>query len=174
MNVIEHIPKKEKQIIIATFLFGLFTGFFLFVTVFAPTYNEGILPAPPKNQSNDITVTGVQYGPCLNSGMTCPSFELNADGVLRSIGATPLSETEEVEVTELPRALIGDIRQKLQTLDWPSVTEPRFASDCGTTEINEYRYVVTMGEVTYIVDTCATEFPFEGELNQTFLTFFVE
>lgn len=174
MNVIEQIPKKDKQLIIATFLFGIFTGFFLYVTVFAPAYNDGLLPDMPRNQSNVITITGVQYGPCLDSGMTCPSFELDTDGVLRSIGPTPLSEPEVVEETQLPRALVGDVRQKLQEVDWALVTEPRFGGDCGMTELNEYRYVVTMGEVTYIIDTCATEFPFESDLNQTFLTFFVE
>lgn len=174
MGVWNTLSKRDKQLIISTFLFGIFTGFFLYVTVYAPNYGDGLLPKLPVNQAGVISVTGVMYGACLETGLTCPSFELGRDGVLRSIGATPLTEPEVVEVIELPRALMNDIRRQLQSTDWATYTEPRFGANCGAVQSDEYRYVVTLGEATYIVDTCATEFPLESELNQTLQTFFVK
>ncbi len=171
----ELATKPQKQLIVATFLFGFFTGAYLYVTVFAPAYSDGIVPdLRSSSKDNDFNIQATQYGACLQSGLTCPTYELDARGMLRALPGVPLDEEDilvEIELTSADMRLVKNAVREA-TLEAYAATSDR--EDCAQVESNEYRYMITNGADTYTLDTCRTDFDKTSELQEVLEALFEE
>lgn len=74
------MEKKDLLPFLATFLFGVFTGGYLYYVGWSPQMNE--LDTPPTTSrdtvaGDELEIVGEQYGACASSSAGCPQFRLN-------------------------------------------------------------------------------------------------
>lgn len=164
-SLFEFVTKEQKWLIASTFVIGAIAGAYLYLTVFATQFQDGILPDLPETVSaGDVSVRGGQYGGCINSGLTCPSFEIDADGVLSSSPSAPLTDDPVVIKVDLDRETLALLRELITTAPLAEYAELSSRADCQAAANDEYRYVLFVGENSYIVDTCRTNFSADSDL----------
>lgn len=171
--MLKGVTKEQKLLLLSTFVVGLVCGAYLYLTVYAPKFKEGFFPDLPVTvRDGDVSIRAAQYGDCISSGLTCPSYELDVEGTLFTTPPTP--PQNEAVIYELP--------QKTDTLDalYAAITAapiseysvPSANETCTHTEGDNYRYVLFLGKENFILDTCRTNFPKESELAAALLSFF--
>ena len=149
------VQKKDIGLIFMTFLIGIAAGWYLYISAFAPQFNEYL--GESEAVYEDLVVVGEQYG-----GMrlgTAPSFQLLKDG---SFSYLPFSETGEsakpIQGT-LPRTLLNEIKMELTARNLADlsaiVTDPACAS---AYDGIDYVYEITLQSEVYTLDTCSTAF----------------
>lgn len=74
------MEKKDLLTFLATFLFGVFTGGYLYYIGWAPQMNDLTTPRPDSNGAlvgDELEIVGEQYGACSSSPTGCPQFRIS-------------------------------------------------------------------------------------------------
>lgn len=74
------MEKKDLLTFLATFLFGVFTGGYLYYVGWSPQMNELDTPLTTSRDAvagDELEIVGEQYGACASSSAGCPQFRLN-------------------------------------------------------------------------------------------------
>lgn len=169
----KNVTREQKLLLLSTFVVGAVSGAYLYLTVYAPAYREGFFPDLPDTLSeDDVSVRAVQYGDCISSGFTCPSYELAVDGWLFTSPPTDLQAEAVVHETRLgnqTRSVLYNAITKAPLVEYGMESS---SANCTSEKGNHYRYVIFRGEENFIIDTCRTNFPAESDLATVLKTFF--
>ncbi len=148
----------------STFLMGMFTGAYLYVSVFAPNYESDI--ASSEALDNDtIAIEGQMYGGCLRSGK-CASFKLLENGTYSYL----VSPDTEVQKGHLPKDATDAIFDVVGTNAFFNDTDEVSQDLCSSyVDGTDFKYEVTLDEDAYTLDTCTTAFAYDEDLQSAFL-----
>ncbi len=161
----KRVSKEQKLLIASTFAIGFISGAYLYLTVFVTEFRDGVLPKLPEQvRDGDISVRAAQYGICLDSGLTCPSYEVSVDGRLFVEPPASPTGTAVVEEGALTRAELVTLHRLINQAPLEAYKAPSAVANCASDFSDHHRYVITMGATTHILDTCRTMFPVDSEL----------
>jgi hypothetical protein len=155
---------RNYVVLISTFLMGMFAGAYLYVTAFAPTYENGI-DASENIDQDALVIEGEMYGGCSLQG-ACASFRLidaksykylaHSEAALRS-GRLPSLVREQLLDALTPTALMS--------------SSQNVSSGVCSSEVDgiDYRYTISVNGDVYELDTCSTALTFDEELQSIFM-----
>lgn len=125
-----------------TFVLGVLTGMFLYVTGFAPAYETGELA---NTEETYLEIRSEMYDDiCEEAGAGCPRYVLTENRKLVRVYT-------EADVEQM--RIASDEWQRLQAILEDNTLERYAASGCETTEAG-YRYQVIYKGDTYHMDSC--------------------
>jgi len=156
---------KDYLVMIMTFVVGIISGFYLYVTAFAPQFDEFI--GQTEEVYEDFVLEGTQYGGDRMGG-TAPSFQVLENGAYRYLPYAASGEVPEAQEGVLPRALFNEVTQTLtaEALEISSQIVTR--GDCMSyVDGRDYTYNVTLEGEEYTLDTCTTALSSGSILNTT-------
>lgn len=156
---------KDYLVMIMTFVVGVISGFYLYVTAFAPQFDEFI--GQTEEVYEDFVLEGTQYGGDRMGG-TAPSFQLLENGSYRYLPYSSEGEAAEAQEGVLPRGLFNEVEQTLtaEALEISSQIVTR--GDCFSyVDGRDFTYKVTLTGVEYILDTCTTALTNDSIMNTT-------
>lgn len=140
-------------ILASTFFMGMFTGAYLYVTVFAPEYKSDIASSEIV-AADAIIIKGEMYGGCSRSG-SCASFRLIDD---RSYNYLSYPEDESVR-GEIPSSLSESLFNYIGTKTFFNDAQKSTPASCSSyVDGIDYSYEVELSGKTYMLDTCGTAF----------------
>lgn len=148
----------------STFLMGLITGGYLYLSVFAPAYESDIGTSESTNNEG-VVIEGQMQGGCMRSD-NCASFKLNENGVYSYL-ATP---DDEVQHGKLPKDITKNIMEYVGTETFFTDTEEITSDSCASFYDGiDYSYQVSLDDEIYTLDTCATSFGYDTEAKVVFI-----
>ena len=168
----DNVTKQQKNLLILTFLFAMFCGAYLYLTVFAPAVQDGILPSYSKRSDNDFIIQVAEYGRCIDSQFTCASYRIDSSGSLMLLPPTLVNSDPVVTQIRLSKDQIGEIRQLLIKDNLKSYAKPKLGATCNQADSDEFRYSITLEAEVYHLDTCQTEFGRDNDLYGFLQSFF--
>lgn len=143
---------------------GMFAGAYLYVSVFAPSYESGIQTS--ENISEDaLVIEGEMYGAC---------SQIDACGSFRLIDAREYNYVSRsnaaLQKGKLPAALRSTILDVLDEQLLEKNEQPVSLSSCSAyVGGNDYSYRISKDGVTYDLDTCHTTLAYNEDLQELFL-----
>ena len=146
---------QDLVVMFMTFIVGACAGFYLYVTAFAPKFDEFM--GQTDEVYEDFVVEGAQYGGDRMGG-TAPSFQLLENGTFRYLPYSPAGESMEAKEGVLPRELMAEVKQTLtaEALSIASQTVTR--GEClSYVDGRDFAYTVTLDGENYTLDTCTTD-----------------
>lgn len=155
---------REYFILGSTFFMGMFAGAYLYVSVFAPSYDAGIQTGE-NITAETFVIDGEMYGGCSRLD-ACGSFRL-ING--REYSFIPQSGAA-IEKGKIPSKLRAALLEALdlQTLELDA--RPVSLDSCSAyIDGNDYTYEVSKDEETYVLDTCQSAFAYNTEVQELFL-----
>ncbi len=139
---------------IMTFVVGIISGFYLYVTAFAPQFDEFM--GQTEEVYEDFVLQGNQYGGDRMGG-TAPSFQVLENGSYRYLPYTEEGGVADVQEGVLPRALFNEVKQTLTPAGLEISSQIVTRGDCMSyVDGRDYTYAVTLDGVEYTLDTCTT------------------
>ncbi len=146
----------------STFIMGVFTGVFLYVTVFAPEYSNDI-----SKEAISLTSTSIEgsvYGGCQRSG-SCPSFKLYNNGSYQFVSRSDA----EVEKGSIPYELRDTLLEWFSTSTLATESKPVTNEFCDSfVDGQDATYRVTFKGESYVLDTCTSAFARNTNMQNTF------
>lgn len=160
------VRRDQKLLLLSTFIVGLASGAYLYLTVYAPEFGDGFLPDRPEEvEEEDVSIRAGQYGDCIGSGLTCPSYELNSDGVLFISPAVDVRTVEPViRRSQQDDESIAVLYEALVSAPLDEYAVASTVDTCTHAPGDHYRYVVFVGSENFVLDTCRTSFPKDSKL----------
>jgi hypothetical protein len=159
------MKKQDWLNILFTFIVGVFVGFYVYVTGFAPTVEK--IETTVEEIGETLIVTGEAYGGC-DRVQTCPSFNIADDGTYR-YSYTPRGATTPVlREGALPLSIQRNLK-KYATKD----TLEQFSKPVDPVMCESYvdgidvRYVIELEGELYTLDSCGTNVDVDSKLWQT-------
>jgi hypothetical protein len=146
--------RKDYLVMIMTFVVGIISGFYLYVTAFAPQFDEYV--GQTEAMYEDFVLEGSQYGGDRMGG-TAPSFQVLENGSYRYLPYTAEGEVAEAREGVLPRALFSEVKQTLTADALEISSQIVTRGDCFSyVDGRDFNYSVTLDGVEYTLDTCTT------------------
>lgn len=134
-----------------SFVMGMLTGAFLYVTVFAPEYKKD-LETPEGAVMGGIVVEGQMYGAC-DEVNSCASFRLLENRTFKYLPYPDVVIENGTLPVEITKPLFSAITQGALK-DLENEIEP---AECASdTEGLDFTYTVTKEGESQTLDTCAT------------------
>ncbi len=152
------MKRQQLFVLIFTFIVGLFAGFYVYVTGFAPEH-QNVVPRDEKVLGNDFAIRAEQIGGCARmEGSVCPSFELLSNRSYKYIKAHNLhEETPDPLTGYLPRAEFESVRRMIENDNLLEFQKP--GSYCGAASDGiDYKYDVIVDGISYELNSCGTQF----------------
>ncbi len=153
---------RDIFIIFMTFVTGFFAGVYLYITSFAPSYQNN--ERTPEMEEISFLLQGQKVGGCSLDSAVCPSFELRADRTYTYIPRYFISEgkTEVIE-GRLGKPVFNDLVEYIDAIDDLHALEEKTPdANCSPVYDTNYRYnLIYKGEM-YQYDTCHTVFKKSG------------
>ena len=147
------IQLQEKILLVTTFLIGMVAGWYLYITAFAPQFNEFMGNTVAIYE--DLVLIGDQYGG-IRVG-SAPSFQVLKDGSYNYVTNSDTSESEQHHSGTLPSGLWSEVRSVLTTTRLTELARPLSAGNCASMADGiDYKYEITLQSVPYTLDTCST------------------
>jgi hypothetical protein len=146
---------REYFIIIMTFITGMFAGAYLYVTSFAPSYQEDTV-----QEQSEITflLHGRKTGDCSAEGSVCPSFELRSDRTYSYIPLSYMGNTKDSEINgKLGKDKFDTLLAYIDSVNLDAL-QKRSVHKCSTLYDTNYQYNLTYMGKSYHYDTCNTVF----------------
>lgn len=144
---------------------GAVAGAFLYINGFKPTFlpEEGV--RPQEQDARTFQVVGRAYGGAQRMNFTHPQFRVTQNGAYRYIPGGSDTARAPVEGA-LPPALYTELRRAVMRADLAALSgTPPQRKECRVAEGGvDYNYRVTVEEITYELDTCATALPYQHPL----------
>jgi hypothetical protein len=143
---------------------GMCAGAYLYVTAFAPTYENGIDIS--ENIAQDaLVIEGEMYGGCSEMG-ACASFRL-----IDAKSYKYLAHSEaELRSGRLPSIVRDQLLDALSPATLMSNAQNVSSGVCSS-EVDgiDYRYTISVDGEVYELDTCTTALTFNEELQSIFM-----
>lgn len=157
--------RQDILIMIVTFVVALFAGFYLYVTAFAPQFEE--LSGQTEEVYEDFVLEGTQYGGDRMGG-TAPSFQVLGNGTYRYLPYTPEGAVGKASEGTVPRLLLNEVKNGLTEEALATAATIVTRGDCMSyVDGLDYNYAVTLNGENYTLDTCTTNLKAEGALSIT-------
>lgn len=150
-----------------TFFTGVFCGAYLYVTVFAPSYQVGDEVVSVEDTS--FMLMGQQYGLCDEEMAACDTFTLREDrSYTFAAGYVPTEPAPKDVTGKLERSSFDALREAVDTASFAALEVVDDIETCeGEIESVEYRYRLIYEGEEYFFDTCMGRFQLSG-LNRAF------
>lgn len=146
--------KQDIFIMVMTFVVGIFAGFYLYTTAFAPQFDEFM--GQTEEVYNDFVIEGTQYGGDRMGG-TAPSFQLLEKGSFRYLPYAVSGGSVAAKEGNLPKTLLTEIKQVVTPESLAIAAGPVVRGDCMSyVDGLDYTYAVTLEGENYTLDTCTT------------------
>jgi hypothetical protein len=156
---------KDYLVMILTFAVGILSGFYLYVTAFAPQFDEYV--GQTEEVYKDFVLEGSQYGGDRMGG-TAPSFQVLENGSYRYLPYVAEGEVVEAQEGVLPRALFNEVKQTLTADALEISSQIVTRGDCFSyVDGRDFNYNVTLDAVEYTLDTCTTALSTGSIMNTT-------
>ncbi len=161
--------RNDVIVIISALVVGLLSGSYLYMTAFAPTYQDALNP-DTYTRPGAYTIIGETYGG-MRFGVP-PTFRLEANGSFTYI---PFAEDPNIPPAivsgEIPSWLQEELAMALNPDSLESASQPITPEMCAQmVDGLEYRYQIMLDEMEYTLDTCGTNFTSDSALGQALLT----
>jgi len=144
---------KIYFVLVSTFLMGIISGAFLYVSVFAPAY-ESDIEGSESIDSEAVVISGSMYGGCMEMDM-CASFKLIDD---RSYSYLEYAGGE-VEKGKIPAELSDSLFEYIDSNALFNDSKMATSDSCDSfVDGIDYRYEVANDDEEYTLDTCGTVF----------------
>lgn len=153
--------RHELLSLLITFGVGVIAGGYLYLTGFAPQFEE--LTGQTEAAYDDLVIVGERYGgDRFNSS---PSFQVLNDGTFRYLEGAILGEVPVAKEGVLPKTLLAAIKKELSPTELNKAEQPAPADTCiSYVDGLDYRYTIVLERSTYKLDTCGTEFSGDSAL----------
>lgn len=138
-----------------TFITGMFTGAYLYVTSFAPSYQQDDIE---EVSEIEFRLQGEVYGGCQRTG-SCSSFTLENNR--RYVFETPAGRMggEDSKVKgKLDKNMHEDLLLVVESVRWDSLIVRSEKTCSSYIDGNDYRYLLTYQGEQISLDTCGTVF----------------
>lgn len=156
---------KDYVVMAVTFLVGVTSGFYLYVTAFAPQFDDFI--GTTAEVYEDFVLQGSQYGGDRMGG-TAPSFQVLKDGSYRYLPHVAPGEIAEAKEGVLPRTIFNEVKQTLTAEGLNISSQIVTRGDCMSyVDGRDYTYEVTLDGVEYTLDTCTTALTEDSIMKKT-------
>ena len=146
---------KDYFILGLTFLTGMFAGAYLYITSFAPDYQQDAIQ---QTEEMVFLLQGQKRGGCNKDGDLCPSFELRKN---RSYSYVPQYldgvDQEEVIHGKLGKDKFDTLIAYVDALDLAEL-EKKTTGGCSALYDTNYAYNMVYEGKSYTYDTCNTKF----------------
>jgi len=140
---------------------GIFTGVFLYLTVFAPEYSNDISEDVVSPTSTSIE--GVIYGGCQRNN-SCPSFKLKESGSYQFLSAGDA----EIEKGSIPYELRDTLFEGFSSSTLTAESKIITNNHCKSfVDGQDATYTVTFKGESYVLDTCTSEFSRNTDMQDT-------
>lgn len=150
------MTRQQIFLLISTFVVGMVAGAYMYITGFAPNYDNNI-PQDESNRGGALSIRGEQFGGCEMVGV-CASFELTANRKYRYIREHHLDEETPVAMTgTVSRATFTELEEVLNNTDLMELKVPGNNCNAAVDGI-DYRYDIVVDGVSYELNSCGTEF----------------
>lgn len=151
-----HMTNQQLLTLVFTFIVGMFSGAYLYMTSFAPEYASDGFSGEVTEES--LGVIGEQTGGCQMGARACASFRLTGNRQYEYIPAHPLG-------TDTPQPLTGkvsvfamdNLKKVLTVTDFEALTLPGDTCQAAFDGI-DYKYTILLNGETYELDSCGTSF----------------
>jgi len=154
---------KVYFIVVSTFVMGMLTGGFLYVTVFAPSY-EADIDTVDTVDDEGIVIEGQMYGGCQEMD-SCASFRIADDRrftYLEYPGAEVINGRLSAGLSE---AIFGEIG----TSAFFTATEEISSFECSVyVDGIDFTYDVWLDGELFTLDTCSTALAYDEDLQTLF------
>lgn len=148
----------------STLLMGMFAGAYLYLTVYAPTYESDV--ANPDSISPDATVIeGQMYGDC-DKNNTCGSFRLIDDRSYRYIAYTGAKIEQGKLASDVSDKVFNAVGTIIFFDDAKPITQGSCSSQSGGID---FTYTVTHKQDVYTFDTCTTALAYDQKFQTDLL-----
>ena len=157
--------RQDILIMIVTFIVAICAGFYLYLTAFAPQFEE--LTGQTEEVYEDFVLEGSQYGGDRMGG-TAPSFQVLQNGSYRYLPYTSEGQVAQAKEGSIPRTLFNEVKNTLtiQSLETAATIVTR--GDCMSyVDGIDYTYSVTVDGENYTLDTCTTNLRTDGTIAVT-------
>ena len=145
-------------ILVMTFITGMFAGVYLYITAFAPAYDNNS-NAVANETEIDFLLHGKKVGECNTQGAVCPSFELRSDRTYTFVPQYVYTNATPEKITgKLGKNIFDVLISYIASIDLRALEEKTPHADCSPLYDTNYRYDLTYKGVTYTYDTCNTLF----------------
>lgn len=153
--------RHELLSLLITFGVGMVAGGYLYLTGFAPQFEE--YSGQTDAVYEDLVIVGESYGGMRRD--SAPSFQLLNDGTFRYLAATPFDESQIVKEGSVPNSLLKAVKKELSQNSLTKAEQLNTNGPCvSAVDGTDYRYTITQNNVTYDLDSCGTEFTVESAL----------
>lgn len=138
-----------------TFITGVFSGGYLYITSFAPDYVQSDVE---EISEIEFRVNGQISGGCQMIGV-CPSFVLNQDRTYEYIPAYRLEDAEpEVVAGKMSREAFVRVMAVVEIVDFAALQKENTLSCSSYVDGLDYEYQVTYEGEAYSLRTCGMNF----------------
>ncbi len=146
--------RQDVLALLITFMFGVFTGGYLYLTAFAPQFDT--FTGNTEAIYEDLVVVGNQYGGFRG---VPPSFQVLKDGSFRYLGFAETTETAVAKEGVVPSVIWKEVKKTLDANTLYTESRKIEATACDSyVDGVDYRYEITRESVIYSLDTCGTNF----------------
>ena len=157
--------RQDILIMIVTFVVAVFAGFYLYLTAFAPQFEE--LAGQTEEVYEDFVLEGTQYGGDRLGG-TPPSFQVLENGTYRYLPYTLEGAVVDAREGTVPRSLLNEVKNELTEEVLVTAATIVTRGDCMSyVDGLDYNYSVTVNGENYTLDTCTTNLQVGGTLSIT-------
>lgn len=146
------MKKADYISVLVTLIVGLFSGFYLYTTVFAPAAMQVI--EPDQDRILQFSVTGEFYGGCDDA---CPSFHLLGDASFRYFYTPEGGGKQEVFEGKISKTLQRKIDNVFTIPELERQSQFKKGDDCASySGESDISYDIFFEDNEYIVDSCST------------------
>lgn len=154
---------RDWFILVSTFFVGAFSGIYLYMTAYAPTYEDrNIFDEIDEVPETPFDVFAFQYGGLLPEEYENATFEVDNTGTYTYMSGGLDSKVYD---SLLPEVLRKELHDAIAVADLDALST-EVVSKC-TPDQTGYEYSIERKEVEYILNTCTSNFSHETELGET-------
>lgn len=147
------IQLQDKILLVTTFVIGLVAGWYLYITAFAPHFNQYV--GQTEAVYEDLVVVGDQHGG-RRIGMA-PSFQILKDGSFNYVTQATDGVAENHRDGTVPRAIWSEVKSALTKAKVVDLARPVSGEACASdADGTDYTYTITLQGNEYVLDTCTS------------------
>lgn len=153
------MDKGTLIFLVFTFIVGMFSGFYMYVTFFAPDVKNTV-PAQ-TDDPNSITIDAQMHGACEKSN-TCASFNLNNKRAYQYLAAPDAA----VKRGYIDQTLSKELFAHIGTANFFDDAKPLSGNVCKVSRSVWFTYTVTLGKTPYTLDSCTSAYSYDTALQK--------
>lgn len=159
------IARSDWFILIFTFIVGMSSGAYLYITSFQPLYGTGDGIGGAERSASDFSVIGKSYGGSNPAGFAHPSFRITGDGSYSYLPGGVNADQIKEQNGELPNRLADELHSAVSDANLDQLSRSAQKDDCRIfSDGVDHTYRITVAGTQYELDTCNTALSYDHEL----------